>query len=47
MQDGVTEEGGGPQGYEEGVDVMVVRLELLVASDGDDGQTHKRGQTHQ
>ena len=47
MQDSITEEGRGPQGYEEGIDIVVVGLEFLVANDRDDGQTKQRGQTHQ
>ena len=50
VQDGVTEEGGGSEGDEEGIDVLVVLLEARVACKGEHEDTQEgrqRDQHHQ
>ena len=47
VQYGVTKEGGGPQGDEEGIGIPVVLLELLALGHGEQGQAKQGCQTHQ
>ena len=46
MENCVTEKSRRPQGNEEGIEVVVVGLELLVLSDGYNGQSNERSKTH-